>query len=855
MDNNSSLGEHDPYRDLQRAEREGVRPGFVGGEGGGSAPVSNKSEELVAGGRVGGAAAGLSAAERAAEKPAGDATNATNGGVAGLKRSEASGGGFFSGAGRSLKGAVGKVKKLKIAKATAGVSIVTLLLIVGIAAVGTPVYLVGSLDYGLMQALGFSGTVGILEKQAEYVTAEMAKNGEVPEGYASDLVAAGLDVGQVTMAGDFVRTNKYIANIEDLNEVAVIGSGFYTNGSDGELAFLFEGEVIDADDFVAKVESNPRLYAALSEGADISAKYYYSKDVNQVYTDMGLKRYAFYNWEATGDSQQDQKNYEEIMNSILDGDGQNTLSGGICGEGWCSSANFTGDAKDIINDAGNSKSSAELLNTAMAANQPYKAAALFVAIEEGLQRTRIDGDGPANEAMAFLNRAYGVTYTDLSTGKEVKKVSSILETPNFAAAISDGKLSKSEAANFSLDSILYATSVDDTSVIEKTKVSTNGKKQSSIGVELFAEAVDIDKAESSVQLAFSDKPSDLATTIVGGNWGIEGGSVLNNMINQRVLSAMPSDESVVMEFAYEVDEVLARKAAAERATKSPFDISSPNTFMGSIAHGLASTMIQNHAVSSPLMSGVTTVVDLAGDSVNSLMGDAIADGDNRNYLTTFGDHCQTAGSIGSAADIYCTRQTTIYTGDMSKTKKDWGDIGNSDGYKEFVEKAMTKWMWGVKDCGDGIVAILEDFFGICDDDNATGKNYVMTNNSKDVKKYSGYTLYNTVASLLSGEQSTASRIMEEYYARNPQDDSPAGVIARRSGMTKQEAERALAYADYLAEIANYDASERYEFGAEFEIPERDGDLVGHANKMSGELYCFWRGRVEYDDLRNQNLVA
>lgn len=852
MDNSSSLGEHDPYRDLEKAEREGVKPGFLGGEGGGSAPAGSRAGGAATSSKSGsGAAAELSAAEKSAEGP----TNGMTGGVAGARRSEADGGGFFSGKGRGLKSVASKAKKIKIAKATAGASIVVILLVVGIAVIGTPIYLIGSLDYGLMQALGFSGTVGILEKQAEYVTAEMAKNGELPEGYANDLVAAGLDVGQVTVAGDFVRTNKYVANIEDLDEVAVVGSGFYTNGSDGELAFLFEGEVIDADDFVAKVESNPRLYAAMSEGADISAKFYYSKDVSQVYTDMGLKRYSFHNWEATGDSEQDQKNYEEIMNSILDGDGKTELAGGVCEEDWCSSANFTGDAKDIISDAGNTKSSAELLNAAMAANQPYKAAALFVGLEEALQRGRIDGDGPVNETMVFLNRAYGVTYTDLNTGKEVKTVSSILETPNFAAAVSGGKLSKSEAANFSLDSILHATDVDDSSVIKKTKVSTNGKKQASISVDLFAETVDIDKAESSVQLAFSDKPSDLATTIVGGNWGIEGGSVLNNMINQRVLSAMPSSENVVMEYAYEVDEVLARKAAAERATKEPFDVSSPNTFMGSIAHGLVSVMIQNHAVSSPLMSGVTSVADLAGSSVNSLMGNTIADGDDRNYLTTFGDHCQTAGSIGSAADIYCTRQTTIYTGGISKTEKDWGDIGNSSGYKDFIEKATTRWMWGVKDCGSGLVAALEEFFGMCNDDSATGKNYVMTNDNKDVENYSGYTLYNTVSSLLKGEQSTASKIMEEYYAENPIDDSPAGIIARRSGMTKEQAEIALAYADYLTEVANYNASDRYAFGVEFEMPEREGDLVSHSSKMSGELYCFWRGRTEYGDLRNRSLVA
>lgn len=854
------LAENDPYKELLENAKKARTPGFLGGTGGGETPVGKK------------AAAGLGAAEKAAGKVAAPikAVNALND----ARQREAEGGGLFSGSGRENDSKKKSAfKKLKIAKIAAAVSIVGLTIGVGVVMVGVPTYLIGNLDYNLQDALGFSGTVAVLEEQAEYVTDEQLSNGEVPEGYANDLAAAGIQVGQVTMAGDFVPTNRYIANIEELNEIAAIGSGYRANGSEGELAVLFDGNLVEAGDFVAAVESNPKMYAAFSEAANISAKFYYSDNVNKIFDSMGLKRYAFHNWEATGDSEQDQKNYEEIMKSILDGESSVAGAGDCDDAGGCGTEiTFTkNDASDIISDAKSLSggSAAQLLNSAVSSEEPYRAAAAFMAIEEPIQRTRIDGDGPANEVMTTLNKKLTIAYTDVETGETVKKRSSIIETPNFVAAVADGEFSSNEALNFSRDRVLKATGADDNWVIGHTAVSSDARKKSDMAVGASVGSTKLDNARSSLSIAISESNSDLFTSIVGGNRVVEGGSFLSNTINLRALGAMPSDEQTVAEYSKEVDTVLARKAEAERATKSPFDISSPYTFMGGIVRGFANTMVKNNMIGKgSLVSTMGAAVDFAGDSVNGIFGGAVADGIGHSYLDTFGQNCDTVNSVNSAGDIYCTQITTIHTGDMKKTKKDWEKEINKEDYKnDFVLLAMDRWStFGVKDVGvcrkynethGNIIGDIASFFGMYSEclgvgGAATGEDFVMGKGKTE--KYSAYTLYDTVSSLLSDKKSSAEVFLEDYYAAHPEDDSKAGLIARRSGMSKEEAEVALAYADYLTEIARYNASERYVFGAMFEAPGQKNVLVEHSSKINGDLYCFWRGQIEYGTQRDRNFA-
>ncbi|MBR3236548.1 hypothetical protein IKF92_02635 [Candidatus Saccharibacteria bacterium] len=868
MDDN--LSENDPYRDMKRSD---IRPDFLGDKKDKGDGKKSKFSE------------GLKAAEAAATAVA---TKGAGGGSAqgasAAQAAEKSPSGLFSGAGKAASD--GKKKGgLSFGKITAGSFIVIVVLIIGVAValIGSPIFMIGALDYNLQKTLGFTGTVAILEKQAEFVTSHFLTKGEVPSNYANDLAAAGISVGQVTASGDFVRTNSFIANIDERKDIAAVGSGFQVEMKDGELAVLFNDEIIMADNFVAAVEADPKMYAAFSEAANISAKFYYSSEVGEIYSEMGLSRHSFNNYQATGNDKTDRENFYKILEGLLDESSEVSVNGAAEGKGFTREMN--GEAEEIIGDVADETQSidakkstekaAQLLNSAISANEPYKAAAAFMAIEEPIQRARIQGDGPVNQMMNVLNESSEVTYTDVNTGEEVTKKISIIDTPNFSAAASEGSFSKEEAANFGRDRVLKSTSSANDEVIKDTAVSSDGRKEANsvlgISLGISADKEVLNKANSNVKIAVTDKNSELFTSIVGGNRAVEGGSFVSNSINMATLGAMPADKDTVIAYSHEMNEALARKAAAERATKSPFDISSPNTFLGSIVHNFASSLVQNNQMLSgvSVVSSVGSLASVTGNSLGGIFGGAIADGEDSSYMTTFGDDCETVGGVGSSADIYCSQSGPITTKYMDKELE-----VDEEGYKEFVEYGMSRrptvGVNNAKACEEladkSIIDVIADIFGMYDacnsvsDENkgkVTGAAYVISDsndNKSTVEKYAGHALREEVEALLGGSESTAVRIRREYLAEHPTDNSAAGILAERSGLSKAEAEVALGYYNYLVRIANYNPTTRFAFGEPLIMFEQTV-LEEHSKSIALNYYAVKRGEIEYDSIRSKNFAA
>lgn len=385
---------------------------------------------------------------------------------------------------------------------------------------------------------------------------------------------------------------------------------------------------------------------------------------------------------------------------------------------------------------------------------------------------------------------------------------------------------------------------------------------------------------------------------MGGNRIIEGGSYLSNTINLRTLGAMPSDATTIVAYQKEVDMALARKAEAERATLSPFDISSPNTFLGSLVHEFATSLVRrmSEGVSGANMTAVVgAAIDLTGDSVNGLFGSAIAEGSEEKFLTLAGDCATVKQAANTEGDLYCNSHNTISTKYMNYTASQWatelaGDLDNGhviedSGLEEYaiygsdrevtvgVKSAAVCEAW--KDNNPDLIGDIADvlagvagIYGSCqhgiDEERnrtlseiATGSKYTLSASNADnatMEKYSGYVLYATVASLINESQSSVSRAKEEYYKKHPKDESAAGKIARMSGMTKAEAEVALNYASYLSLVANYNPSERFAFVG-FSFGEPSELSFVHDEQVKENLYCYWRGRTEYEDVRNRSFAA
>lgn len=833
--------------------------------------------------------------------------------VSSLGQGEKSLGGLYKGSGKDVasaskktiaggdKSAEGGKGKSFIGKFGALIAIAVVgSLVIGLVIVAAPV-MIFLIDMNLQCNLGFCDTSATLEKQAEYITKEEAENGEVAAAYAEALASQGIEVGQVTAKGEFVRTNTYIADIDELDEVAATGS-YYVRGDDGELVFLFDDQIIKAGDFVAAVESNPKMYAAYSEALDISARYYYSDDVDQVYKDMGLSRGAFSSWKETANQEENKKNFDETLEKILNNDSTLVVNGcedDKCEKNFSKEVSGEDDAGAVVdavasetkgsNSSDATNKAAQLLNSAISSGEPYRAASAFMAVEEPIQRARIDGDGPVSELMNTLNMSSEVTYTDIETGEEVTKRNSIMNTRNFTAAASGGPYSKSEAANFSRDRVLKVTDSENESIIGDTTVATKWRSKSNIVLNTGNnEQADVDvlsKATDSVSMAMVESNSDQFSSVVGGNRIVEGGSFLSNTINSHVIGAMPSDEATIAKYHHEVEEIIARRAEADRATLSPFDISSKHTFLGSLVYGIASVMLKGS--NSTVPSVASKVASLTGNSVAQLLGDVIADG-NEDEFTTMAGNCNTVKEAANVeGDLYCTAHNTISTDYMSYTKEDWvsAGIGVDDSgiikdgdMAQFVALGMDREVTvGVKssdvcerwkdfnqgileDIGDAlanVVGLYQSCNGVSTEV-SNGQSYTLSDANGDkekVEKYSGYALYDTVSSLIDEKKSSVALFKEEYYKEHPKDDSAAGVIARRSGMSKNEAQIALNYASYLNKIAKYNASERYVFGGSMFEMKKPDLLIEHSDAMQVSLYCVWGGKTEFADVRNRSFAV
>ena len=663
--------------------------------------------------------------------------------------------------------------------------------------------------------------------------------------------------------------------MDKLNEIAAIGSGFEVHGSEGELALLFEGELVEAGDFLAKVDANPRLYYAVNNAIEATTALEYSERADNVLGD----RSAFSSWQSSGDPEEDQKNFEAIAAKRANATVIAMEIGGCPyyddeGSIFCRDGSANGEASEIVGTAvyvadGDNTSAEQLLNSGMASMEPWRAGDVFMTVGSAGDRSKVS-DGPANELFTMLQKSTEVTYTDANTKTAVKDKRAMVEAPNFSALYGGG-FDYETAASFRNDRVYLLSGESDTSVIKDTTISTDGKKNSNVVTRKGVGSADVYTSEDTVGMAMTGYTSETMTSIIGGERVSFGGGYLAGMVSQSVFGGLGMNNLEAAKYIQKINDWEDKRIAAERAVKSPFDISSQYTFMGSIVHNLAVSMLTSGAGGGTLLNAAKTVASATGSATKGLTDGAMADGSDDSYMNTLGKGCDTNDSAGAVSTLNCTRYTGNETKYIEKSGSWWEKNVDKGEYKNYVLYNTDRLASiGTKDASTcekykdenptiGIPSVILEFLGIWDactgvpDGVSMGSKYVL-GEDEEVSKIAGYALYDAVNSAIEGKKSEAALILEEYYAEHPEDKSRSGVFARKTGMTIDEADLALGYADYLTFVARYDASDRYAFGVDIEVPSSMG-LVKHSSKINGDLYCFWRGRNEYADARNRNLIV
>ncbi|MCR5832968.1 MAG: hypothetical protein K6G36_03530 [Candidatus Saccharibacteria bacterium] len=364
----------------------------------------------------------------------------------------------------------------------------------------------------------------------------------------------------------------------------------------------------------------------------------------------------------------------------------------------------------------------------------------------------------------------------------------------------------------------------------------------------------------------------------------------------------PGSREQYIAFTTQQKEQLAKEAEYERANRSPFDYTSQYTFAGSMLRQFA---ILNTMSSAPT-NVLSTIGTLTKNSIISMVPTAAAANDIASTMMTeeeFEATCPSLASIGAYGDIFCNPYviSDLSTIDIDPDEvkntvasydnfDDSGEIKDNSDLKKYINYCSGRSSnFGVIDgnianqvsstgstgnaYGDalvGLIPIYGDMLDVITEEKKlenvgwiTGENCVANSNNDsgwntDIKYYQRYvederlkeSIYGSTDGGDTGYVSPVTAYLDKYYTENPVDNSAEGVLARLSGLTKDQVIATLDYMDYLNFVADYDAGERYAFGEEdiklpsdiyFEI--QDSGTIFATNVLTEVTYADVRNRI------------
>ena len=551
--------------------------------------------------------------------------------------------------------------------------------------------------------------------------------GNVPDDTAAILKEKGVLVGYMNN-GNFVENNK-----SGQSSVLKIGS-----------------EIVTADNFINKVSTDVALYNAFEAATYSRAAYYYDEAAEKVFKEIGTNR----------DNYTNSSEFDGVMSDLI-GNGSNVDVNTVVlvkktrenesgekevyydyetsgADASSKTANFISEvsAKNLAGTTDEATlNSADALKVADTISKEQRSSLFYVTFMENISKMKA-GEGnesKINDAMNYIYESAESEVVDVKTGQVVKTVGTPLESPSLYAILSGSKMKAEAAENYSSDRILKTIenrlgSNNGAGAISGTVASTSTKVSGSVG-----RFIDSGTAESSAEVLNTVAPT-VTSSLVNNSYetikGVSAGEFLvEGAINvgrrlAKASGASAGDAAAVVAYARLNSEVLAMDAASDRMNRSPFDITSKNTFLGSIFYKLAVASSKFSGV----FSGVKTFAKTTSSSVLALLPGAYAD-ETEGYLTTFGD-CETQGMISAVGSPQCAEIATFDPSTLNNTFSDPGFIA-------FVESNTTLSASGVRIINpDGLLA-----------------DYIRYNNEK--KTPSGVMDGGIIDSLLNGSDSVS----------------------------------------------------------------------------------------------------
>lgn len=533
---------------------------------------------------------------------------------------------------------------------------------------------------------------------------------------------------------------------------------------------IYKNEAISAANFINKVHSDMGLYNAFTAATYDRAAYYYDESAEKVFKKIGTNRNNY-----SADS-----NFEEVMSKLV-GKGSSI---NISNVGLTEKTNDKGEKYtdySVLGDDANSKSgnaeefvkavtdsslnstgllatmdATTALNTADTISKEQKSSIFFVSFMENISKMKAGygNDSKINEAMNYLFREQESSVVDTKTGEEIKVKGSMLESPSLYAVLSGEKIDTNEVTNYASDRVLktvenrVGVARIDQSTREDSVTSTGAKAKGTIGKYLIngvaqADYSSVSSVVPTINSSMIENDFDSIGGIYGGEMLVEGAVNVGKMLAKNS-GATAGDGEAVKTYARLNSTILAMDREVDRMNRNPFDITSRNTFLGSIIYNLAMGIRHNFTFT------------------------AYADDKSTDYLSNFGD-CETINSINAVGSASCSEIATFDTSTLNDTFHDSEFVsfvnentelenGKRTIKKDSVLADFIKYNneritpIGVMDGGildaiknkasslsfvSNIISLIKAFLGSSDEDKAiaTGKVFVNSTSNPDWNKY------------------------------------------------------------------------------------------------------------------------
>ena len=547
------------------------------------------------------------------------------------------------------------------------------------------------------------------------------------------------------------------------------GQGVEVNGS----TLTFKGETITAGNFIDKVHSNAAFYNAFTAATYDRAAYFYDEPAEEVFRKIGTTR----------DNYSKSSEFDAVMSKLV-GEGSDV---NVSNVGLVEKENEKGEKYEeyeVIGETGRSGSSAEgfvktvaennidedefsatmnattAINNADIITKEQKSAIFFMAFMENISKMKA-GDGnesKINEAMNYLFKQQESSITDVKTGETITTKGSMLESPSLYAILAGEKIDVNKVTNYASDRVLKSvenrvgTGNVSNEYREENVTSTGTKTRGTIGRFLWGgeETASFDAMANTVPIvneSMVDNGFDTIGGIYGGELLVEGAVNVGKML-AKASGGTAGDGDAVKSYARLGNEIAALDKEADRLNKSPFDITSSNTFLGSIFHKFGSVF---------------------KNGIFSLFSSASAEDEGTLYLSNFGTDCETIGSVGAVGSAACSEIATFDTSTLDdpfnnsefmafveenteyengkRTVKPDSDLANFIKYNNErmtpigamdggILEALTGGSSSIPFISD-IVSMIKTWLGASDEDKAiaTGKVFVNSSSNPDWAKY------------------------------------------------------------------------------------------------------------------------